>query len=62
MTCFCGESQKDFDFEIDPDSNEPQILIYHTHATESFELTEKNYYEQLFFHARPPILKKVLLL
>ena len=43
-----GESQKDFDFEIDPDSNEPQILIYHTHATESFELTEKNYYDSSF--------------
>ena len=43
-----NESRKDFDFELDPDSNEPQILIYHTHATESSELTEKEYYDSSF--------------
>lgn len=43
-----NESQKSFDFRLDPDSSEPQILIYHTHATESFELSEKNYYDSSF--------------
>ena len=42
------ESKKDFDFEIDPDSDQPQILIYHTHATESFELTERDFYDKSF--------------
>ncbi len=43
-----NESLKDFDFELDPDSKEPQILIYHTHATESFELTKKDHYDSSF--------------
>ena len=42
------ESQKDFNFTLDPDSDEPQILIYHTHATESFELIERDFYDSDF--------------
>ena len=42
------ESKKDFDFTIDPDSDQPQVLIYHTHATESFELTERDFYDSDF--------------
>lgn len=43
-----SESKKDFDFELDPNSSQPQILIYHTHATESFELTERDCYDDSF--------------
>ena len=43
-----NESKKDYDFEIDTDSDQPQILIYHTHATESFELTERDFYDKTF--------------
>lgn len=43
-----SESKKDFDFEIDTKSDQPQILIYHTHATESFELTERDFYDNTF--------------
>ena len=39
-----NECKKDYDFEIDTESDEPQILIYHTHATESFELTERDFF------------------
>lgn len=35
-------------FELDKDSEEPQILIYHTHATESFELTDREFYDSDF--------------
>ena len=37
------ESSKPYDFQIDGNSSEPQILIYHTHATESFEPTDKDH-------------------
>lgn len=43
-----SESKKSLDFQLDPNSNQPQILIYHTHATESFELTERNCYDDTF--------------
>lgn len=43
-----SESKKECDFTIDPDSDQPQILIYHTHATESFELTERDFYDKSF--------------
>lgn len=35
-----------FDTELDGD--EPLVLIYHTHATESFELTDKDWYDSRF--------------
>ena len=43
-----SESKKDYDFTLDAKSDEPQILIYHTHATESFELTERDFYDNSF--------------
>ena len=42
------ESSKPYDFQIDGNSSEPQILIYHTHATESFEPTDKDHYDSSF--------------
>lgn len=35
-------------FEIDKNSDEPQILIYHTHATESFEPYARDWYDKSF--------------
>lgn len=43
-----SESGKAYDFEIDADSDEPQILIYHTHTTESFEPRDRDFYDPAF--------------
>ena len=42
------QSKKDIDFAVDANSDEPQILIYHTHTTESFEPYARNYYDSSF--------------
>lgn len=39
------ESRKTSDIEIEFYSEQPQILIMHTHTTESYESVEKNYYD-----------------
>ena len=39
------ESVKDFDIEPEFYSDEPQVLIMHTHTTESYEIEEKSYYD-----------------
>ena len=39
------ESKKDFGIELELYSEEPQVLIMHTHTTESYEGSEKNYYD-----------------
>ena len=36
------------DFEIELDSDEPQVLIYHTHTTESFEPYTRDFYDADF--------------
>lgn len=41
-------SKKGMPFELDKNSDEPQILIYHTHATESFEPYARDYYDSSF--------------
>ncbi|MGN1133014.1 MAG: stage II sporulation protein P [Oscillospiraceae bacterium] len=43
-----AESQKKYDFTLEADSKQPQILIYHTHTTESFELKDRDYYDRDF--------------
>ncbi|MBP3272303.1 MAG: stage II sporulation protein P [Ruminococcus sp.] len=35
-------------FDIETGTDEPQILIYHTHTTESFELEDKDWYDSDF--------------
>lgn len=35
-------------FDIEIGSDEPQVLIYHTHTTESFELEDKDWYDSDF--------------
>ncbi len=42
------ESLNEPDFTIEKTSEEPQILIYHTHTTESFEKEEKQWYDSTF--------------
>lgn len=42
------ESLNEPDFTIEKTSEEPQILIYHTHTTESFEKEEKQWYDSSF--------------
>ena len=36
-------------FDIEVGSPEPQVLIYHTHTTESFELEERESYDSAFY-------------
>ncbi len=36
-------------FSVEVGSDEPQVLIYHTHTTESFELTDKDWYDSRFY-------------
>ena len=43
-----AESKKGLPFKLDKNSDSPQILIYHTHATESFEPYERDYYDSSF--------------
>ncbi len=43
------ESRKAPDFTIDKNSDEPQVLIYHTHTTESFEPYERDFYDTSFY-------------
>lgn len=42
------QSEKTPDFNIELNSNKPQVLIYHTHTTESFEPYSRNYYDKSF--------------
>lgn len=43
-----NRSEKTPDFNIELNSEEPQVLIYHTHTTESFEPYSRNYYDKSF--------------
>ncbi len=42
------QSEKVPDFNIELNSDDPQVLIYHTHTTESFEPYTRNYYDKSF--------------
>ena len=41
-------SKQGLPFDIDNDGEHPLVLIYHTHATESFELADKDWYDSRF--------------
>lgn len=43
------ESRKSPDFEIDKNTKEPQVLIYHTHTTESYEPYSRDFYDTAFY-------------
>ncbi len=38
-------AEQPFSFIVEPYSSEPQVLIYHTHATESYEPNDVGYYD-----------------
>lgn len=42
-------SEEGLPFDTDFDDGEPVVLIYHTHATESFELTDRDWYDASFY-------------
>lgn len=42
------QSEKSPGFNIELNSDKPQVLIYHTHTTESFEPYSRNYYDKSF--------------
>lgn len=42
------QSEKTPDFKIELNSDQPQVLIYHTHTTESFEPYTRDYYDKSF--------------
>lgn len=42
------ESKKDIDFSLDYEKGEPLVLIYHTHATESYEPADRDFYDSSF--------------
>lgn len=48
-----NESKKDFDIQIELDSALPQVLIMHTHTTESYEIEEKDYYDSDYICRSP---------
>ncbi len=41
-----AETKKPFNIVLETYSTQPQVLIMHTHTTESYEITEKNYYDK----------------
>lgn len=43
-----NQSEETPDFNIELNSDEPQVLIYHTHTTESFEPYSRDYYDKSF--------------
>ncbi|MDR0984738.1 MAG: stage II sporulation protein P [Ruminococcus sp.] len=47
-TALLEESRKYPEWKIDFNSNEPQVLIMHTHTTECFEEFEREYYDNSF--------------
>ena len=50
-----GEAEKLPDITLAADSDEPQVLIVHTHTTESYEPYQRNYYDADYpFRTRDP--------
>lgn len=57
-----NESRKLPEFTIDLNSNEPQVLIMHTHTTESFEPFERTYYDNSFSYRTTDNSKNVVMI
>ena len=55
-------SNKKPEFTIDLNSNEPQVLIMHTHTTESFEPFERTYYDNSFGYRTTDNSKNVVMI
>lgn len=54
------ESGKDIDFSLDYEKGEPLVLIYHTHATESFEPGDRGFYDNSFLSKTTDPAKSVI--
>lgn len=56
------EARKTPDFKVDFWSDEPQVLIMHTHTTESFEPYERDFYDQNFNYRTTDPTKNVVII
>ena len=55
-----AESKKQPEFRLDKNSDQPQILIYHTHTTESFEPYARDFYDKSFASKTTDMTKNVV--
>lgn len=55
-----SESTKDLPFKLEKNSDQPQILIYHTHTTESFEPYARDFYDSSFYSKTTDVSKNVV--
>lgn len=53
-------SKANLDFNVEINSDEPQVLIYHTHTTESFEPYTRNYYDASFYSKTTDKTKNII--
>ena len=55
-----AESTKELPFKLDKNSEQPQVLIYHTHTTESFEPYERDFYDSSFASKTTDMTKNIV--
>ena len=55
-----AESTKALPFKLDKNSEQPQVLIYHTHTTESFEPYERDFYDSSFASKTTDMTKNIV--
>ena len=55
-----AESTKALPFKLDKNSEQPQVLIYHTHTTESFEPYERDFYDGSFASKTTDMTKNIV--
>lgn len=55
-----AESTKELPFKLDKNSEQPQVLIYHTHTTESFEPYERDFYDCSFASKTTDMTKNIV--
>ncbi len=55
-----SESTKELAFKLDKKSDQPQILIYHTHTTESFEPYARDFYDSSFYSKTTDMTKNIV--
>lgn len=54
------QAKKQLPFTVDAKSEQPQVLIYHTHTTESFEPYERDFYDSSFASKTTDMSKNVV--
>ena len=55
-----AESTKELPFKLDKNSDQPQVLIYHTHTTESFEPYDRDFYDSSFASKTTDMTKNIV--